>query len=73
LPVPFADPELTNSRLKLLWLGCGTEDGLYGVFQEYIQVLDQKNIKHQTFVTTGGHTWMNCRKFLTETAQLLFK
>jgi len=71
--VPFADPELTNSRLKLFWLGCGSEDGLYGVFQEYIQVLDQKNIKHQTFVTTGGHTWMNCKKFLSETAQLLFK
>ncbi len=71
--VPFADPELTNSRLKLFWLGCGKEDGLYGVFQEYLQVLDQKNIRHQTFVTTGGHTWMNCRKFLTETAQLLFR
>ncbi|MFZ0472791.1 MAG: alpha/beta hydrolase-fold protein [Bacteroidales bacterium] len=71
--VPFADPELTNSRLKLFWLGCGQEDGLFGVFQEYLQVLDQKNIRHQTFVTTGGHTWMNCRKFLTETAQLLFR
>jgi enterochelin esterase-like enzyme len=71
--VPFADPELTNSRLKLFWLGCGQEDGLYGVFQEYLQVLDQKNIRHQTFITTGGHTWMNCRKFLTETAQLLFR
>ncbi len=71
--VPFADPELTNSRLKLFWLGCGQEDGLFGVFQEYLQVLDQKNIRHQTFITTGGHTWMNCKKFLTETAQLLFK
>jgi enterochelin esterase-like enzyme len=71
--VPFADPELTNSRLKLFWLGCGQEDGLFGVFQEYLQVLDQKNIRHQTFITTGGHTWMNCRKFLTETAQLLFR
>ena len=71
--VPFADPALTNSRLKLFWLGCGKEDGLFGVFQEYLQVLDEKKIKHQTFVTSGGHTWMNCKKFLNETAQLLFK
>ncbi len=71
--VPFADPELTNSRLKLFWLGCGKEDGLYGVLQEYLKVLDEKKIKYQTFITTGGHTWMNCKKYLNETAQLLFR
>lgn len=71
--IPFANPELTNSRLKLFWLGCGKEDGLFGVFQEYLQVLEEKKIEHQTFITTGGHTWMNCKKFLNETAQLLFK
>jgi enterochelin esterase-like enzyme len=71
--VPFADPELTNSRLKLFWLGCGKEDGLYGVLQEYMKVLNDKKIKYQTFITSGGHTWMNCKKFLNETAQLLFK
>jgi enterochelin esterase-like enzyme len=71
--VPFANPELTNSRLKLFWLGIGKEDGLFGVFQEYMKILDEKKIMHQTFTTTGGHTWMNCKKFLNETAQLLFK
>jgi enterochelin esterase family protein len=71
--VPFANPELTNSRLKLFWLGCGKDDGLFSVLQEYLKVLDEKKIKHQTFITTGGHTWMNCKKFLNETAQLLFK
>jgi enterochelin esterase-like enzyme len=71
--IPFANPELTNNRLKLFWLGIGKEDGLYGVYQEYVKVLEEKKIKHQTFITTGGHTWMNCKKFLNETAQLLFK
>jgi len=71
--VPFADPKLTNSRLKLFWLGCGEDDGLYAVLQEYLKVLDEKEIKYQTYFTTGGHTWMNCKKFLNETAQLLFK
>ena len=71
--VPFANPALTNSRLKLFWLGCGSEDSLYGVLQEYTKVLDQKGIRYKTFFTDGGHTWMNCKKFLNETAQLLFK
>ena len=71
--VPFADPKVTNSRLKLFWLGCGEDDGLYGVLQEYLKVLDEKEINYKTFITTGGHTWMNCKKFLNETAQLLFK
>jgi len=71
--VAFADPELTNLRLKLFWLGCGNEDGLFGVFKEYIAVLDKKKIKYTPFITSGGHTWMNCRVFLTETAQLLFR
>jgi len=71
--VPFANPELTNKSLKLFWLGIGKDDGLFGVYQEYLKVLDAKKIKHQTFITTGGHTWMNCKKFLNETAPLLFK
>jgi enterochelin esterase family protein len=71
--VPFADPELTNKRLRLFWLGCGQDDGLFGVFKEYEAVLKQKKIKHTTFITSGGHTWMNCKVFLNETLPLLFK
>ncbi|HOP59089.1 MAG TPA: hypothetical protein PLR52_06685, partial [Bacteroidales bacterium] len=71
--VPFANPQLTNSRLKLFWLGCGTEDMVYKTLQQYVKVLDEKNIKYQTFYPDGGHTWMNCKKFLNESAQLLFK
>lgn len=71
--VPFANPKLTNSRLKLFWLGCGTEDMVYKTLQQYVKVLDEKNIKYQTFYPDGGHTWMNCKKFLNESAQLLFK
>ncbi len=71
--VPFANPELTNERLKLFWIGCGREDGLYGVIQEYVKILDEKKIEHTTFFTEGGHTWMNCRLYLTEISQLLFK
>jgi enterochelin esterase-like enzyme len=66
-------PEVTNTRLKLLWLGVGKEDFLYKPAVEFIEVLKQKKIKHMNRVTTGGHTWMNARLYLVETVQLFFK
>lgn len=35
--------------------------------------MDEKKIKHETFITDGGHTWMNCKLFLATIAQKLFK
>jgi enterochelin esterase-like enzyme len=71
--VAFADPALTNKRLKLFWIGVGKEDFLFNVATEYISVLKQKGIKHETFISDGGHTWMNCKLYLTTIAQKLFK
>jgi enterochelin esterase-like enzyme len=71
--VAFGNPELINRRLKLFWIGVGKEDGLYPVISEYLQVLDEKQIRHETFVSEGGHTWMNCRLFLSIVAQKLFQ
>ena len=71
--VPFSNPAKTNNNLKLFWIGVGREDGLYGVIQDYLKVLDEKEIKHEKFITDGGHTWMNCKLFLTQIAQKLFK
>ncbi len=69
----FADPTLTNKRLKLFWIGVGKEDMLYNVITEYLTVLDEKGIKHETFVSDGGHTWMNCKLYLATIAQKIFK
>jgi enterochelin esterase-like enzyme len=71
--IAFADPTLTNKQLKLFWIGVGKEDGLYPVISEYLKVLDEKGIKHETFISDGGHTWMNCKVYLTTIAQKLFK
>lgn len=68
----YAPVEKLNN-LKLLWLSCGKEDGLYTATSIFSNLLTQNNIKHQVFFPEGGHTWMNCRLFITETAQLLFK
>lgn len=67
------NPEETNQRLKLLWLGVGTDDFLYKSATTFESMLKEKHIRHESLVTDGGHTWMNARHYLAETLQLFFK
>ncbi|SOD79414.1 esterase [Spirosoma fluviale] len=69
----FANPAQTNQRLKLFWIGVGKEDMLYPVINDYLKVLDEKKIIHETLISDGGHTWMNCKLYLSTIAQKLFK
>ena len=71
--VLFKNPEQANKNLKLFWIGVGKADGLFPVISEYLNVLDAKKIKHETFLSEGGHTWMNCKLFLSEILEKLFK
>ncbi|GAB3522457.1 alpha/beta hydrolase [Emticicia fontis] len=64
---------LVNKNLKLFWIGVGKEDRLNGVNQEFMQVLDQKKIKYESLISDGGHTGMNCKRYLSTIAQKLFK
>jgi enterochelin esterase family protein len=68
-----ANPELTNQKLKLLWLGVGKEDFLYKPATTFDAFLKEHKIEHKSLITDGGHTWMNARHYLTETLQLYFK
>lgn len=70
---PLANPARTNEQLKLFWIGVGKEDGLFPVISDYLTVLDEKKIKHETLISEGGHTWMNCKTYLTTVAQKLFR
>ena len=67
------NPEQTNKMLKLNWVSVGNSDFMYPSTMEYIKYLDAHNIKFQSLITSGGHTWMNVKKYVTESAQLLFK
>ncbi len=70
----FADPANTNKQLKLFWIGVGTDDITYNTIKnDYLPVLDAKKIKYETFISDGGHTWMNCKLYLATVAQRLFK
>lgn len=67
------NPEKTNKDFKLLFSGIGTEDFLYKGTVEWENYLKEKKINFKSYVTDGGHTWMNVKKYLNETLPLLFK
>ncbi|HDJ33806.1 MAG TPA: esterase family protein [Bacteroidetes bacterium] len=69
----YAGPEDLNEALNQLWVSCGRDDGLYEASVKFTGLLKDKGINHETFFTDGGHTWMNCRLFLAETARRLFE
>jgi enterochelin esterase-like enzyme len=69
----YAKPEIIRSSLKLMWLSCGTSDFLYQTSLALDKALTERGIEHKTMFPGGGHTWMNCRDYITQVAQLLFK
>jgi enterochelin esterase-like enzyme len=68
-----ADPSDANKRLKLLWVGCGTDDSLFGASKSFSEFLTANKIAHTFRETEGAHTWMVWRRYLHEMAPLLFK
>jgi enterochelin esterase family protein len=69
----YENPDKTNRSLKLLWVSVGTEDFLYKPTMEFIDFLKTKNVSHKTLITSGGHTWMNVKTYVSQTVQLLFQ
>ena len=71
--VAFEDPDLTNERLNLFWMAVGEDDFTIRAIREYVEVLDDRGIEHEMFVSGGGHTWMNCKLYLSMLAPRLFQ
>lgn len=68
-----SNPAKINKDFKLLWSGIGTDDFLYKGTVEFEDYLKAKKINYKSYVTDGGHTWMNVKKYLNETLPVLFK
>jgi enterochelin esterase-like enzyme len=62
-----------NQRIRLLWIACGTEDGLITRNRNLREWLKTKGIEHTDIETPGEHTWMVWRRNLAEFAPLLFR
>lgn len=67
------NPTQTNQRINLFWLGVGTDDFLYENAKLFMDKLDKNGIKTTTLITGGGHTWMNAKLYLAESAKFLFQ
>jgi enterochelin esterase-like enzyme len=62
-----------NSQLRLLWIGCGTEDGAFAASRSFSTFLTDHRVKHTFHESAGAHTWMVWRRYLHEVAPLLFR
>jgi enterochelin esterase family protein len=63
-----------NSRLKLLWVSCGTADGLLGVNRSFKDWLRSKKVAFYEEEADGvGHVWPLWRQDFANFAQRVFK
>jgi enterochelin esterase-like enzyme len=62
-----------NEKLRLLWIACGTEDGLIAANRKFVEFLKSKDIQLTRIETPGMHTWLVWRRNLSEFATLLFQ
>ena len=62
-----------KSRLRLLWIACGTSDRLIEANRKFREWLKSKGIQHTDIETPGAHTWMVWRRNLASFAPLLFR
>ena len=60
------------SVMKLVWIGCGRQDGGYGQARDAHLALEKAGVAHVWFETEGGHEWQVWRKSLHDLAPRLF-
>jgi enterochelin esterase-like enzyme len=68
-----ADTAVLNKQLKVLWIGCGTEDPGFAGVKGMDELLTKKNVRHTFNQSGGGHSWPNWQQYLAKYAPLLFR
>lgn len=69
--VPY--PEAARSKLKLLWISCGDNDGLIRFSKSTHDYLLEKNVPHIYYIEPGMHDFKVWKNDLYMFSQLLFK
>ena len=67
------DPELAKSKLKLLWISCGDNDGLLRFSKRTHDYLFEKKVPHIYYIEPGGHDFKVWKNGLYMFSQFLFK
>jgi enterochelin esterase family protein len=73
VPGLLKDPASVNRKLKLLFLGCGTEDPRYQINLRLVDVFKQNQIRHEFHPSPGDHEWKVFRHLLAEFMPKLFR
>ncbi len=72
-PEILADPEKTNQKLKLFWMGRGKQERPERIMK-FSEFLKSKKINHEVHISEYGHAWRTWRSyFYYELAPKLFK
>jgi enterochelin esterase-like enzyme len=61
------------AHFKLLWIACGTEDGLITPNRHFVAWAKSRNLPVTAVETPGQHTWLVWRDNLITVAPLLFR
>lgn len=72
----FADGAAFNAKVRLLWVGMGTEepDPFPGAIGAFRKMLDQAGVKYVHFESRGtAHEWQTWRRDLNDFAPRLFR
>jgi enterochelin esterase family protein len=69
----FAGLDAKAANLDLLWVACGTGDGLIGPNRRLVAFLKEKQMPVTAIEIPGMHTWLVWRDNLIHFAPLLFQ
>ena len=69
----LSDSATANQAIRLLWLGCGTEDRGYASNKGLHDALEKAGVRHVWIDTPGSHEWQVWRKHLHDLAPRLFQ
>jgi enterochelin esterase-like enzyme len=69
----FAPLERGGPKFRLIWPACGTEDRVIPSHRKFEDWLKEKGVTFSSKETSGAHTWMVWRRYLTDLVPLLFR
>jgi enterochelin esterase-like enzyme len=67
------NPEAVKSKLKLLWISCGSSDGLITFSKRTHDYLAEKSVPHVYYIEPGVHNFKVWKNGLYMFSQMLFK
>ncbi|WP_183558527.1 alpha/beta hydrolase-fold protein [Mucilaginibacter sp. SP1R1] len=67
------NPDAAKRKLKLLWISCGSSDGLLAFSQRTHDYLTQKGVPHVYYIEPGVHNFKVWKNGLYMFSQMIFK